>query len=84
MEPRELKKMRRMTSEMIEEAVIWLGFLGIFFLILTVGGMIADYMLPRIPFIGRFFDSLPEREDDAEIARRYERIQRQKATRRRK
>lgn len=35
-----------------------------YLLILAVGGLIADYVLPHIPFIERFIESLPAFEDE--------------------
>lgn len=34
---------------MIADAIIWLGILAAFLLILAVGGLIADYVFPLIP-----------------------------------
>lgn len=36
------------------------------FVVLGVGGVIADYVLPHIPFVRRYLDSLPGYEDDEE------------------
>lgn len=47
----------------MEEMVIMLGILGSLFLVLFVGGFIADYVFPLIPVIKRFLDTLPEIED---------------------
>lgn len=53
-----------MTPELIDEAVVDLALLTGFLLILAVGGLIADYVLPHIPFIQRWLDSLPDWEDE--------------------
>ena len=42
------------------------GYLSGFLLVLGVGGLIADYVFPYIPFIQRFLDSLPDWEDEEE------------------
>ena len=36
---------------------IW--FLGIFLVLLGIGGIFADYILPRIPWLNRFVNNLP-------------------------
>ena len=42
----------------------------LFLLGLTLGlcGIVADYVLPHIPFIVRYIDTLPDWEDDAETS----------------
>ena len=52
------------TPELLGDAVIALGILGVYLLILFVGGLISDYVFPHIPFIQRFLDSLPDWEDE--------------------
>ncbi len=66
-----------------EDPVVCLAILGAFLLILGVGGIVADYVLPRIPFLKRYIDSLPGYEDDNEIAARYEEKFRTKTSRQR-
>ena len=61
-----------MTPDMIEEGVVCLGIFGAFLLILAAGCLIADFVLPHIRPLERYLESLPEYEDDEEIARRYE------------
>lgn len=61
-----------MTPNTVEEAVVCLGIFAVFLFILAIGGILADYVLPHIPFIRRYIDSLPEYEDDSEIAAQYE------------
>ena len=44
--------------------MIFLGYTAAILLILGIGGLIADYVFPHIPFIERFIDSLPEWDDE--------------------
>ena len=60
-----------MSGDMIASAVTALILLGGFLGILTVGAVVADYILPRIGVLDRFIDSLPDYEDDAEVERKY-------------
>lgn len=53
-----------MTPDQLDEAVVCLMILSGYLSILGVGGVIADYILPHIPFIQRFIDSLPEWDDE--------------------
>ena len=53
-------------EDLLGEAVVALGLMSCFLLILGVGGLIADYVFPHIPFIQRFLDSLPDWEDEEE------------------
>ena len=46
--------------------MVELMILSGFMFILGIGCVIADYVFPRIPFIVRFLDSLPEYEDEDE------------------
>lgn len=55
-----------MTPDLIGEAVVDLGILAVFLLALSVGGLVADYVFPHIPFIQRYIDSLPDYEDEEE------------------
>ncbi len=67
----------------MEDLVFLLGFLAVYLGILGVGGIIADYVLPLIPPLRRWIDSLPEKEDDNEICQReMERIRRNRTARR--
>lgn len=63
-----------MIPEMIEEGVIRLGILSVYLLALAAGCMIADFVLPHIRPIEQYLESLPEFDDDEELARRYEKI----------
>lgn len=49
---------------MMSDLVLFLGYTAVFLLILGIGGLIADYVFPHIPFIERFIDSLPEWDDE--------------------
>lgn len=55
-----------MTPDLLGEAVVALGLLAGFLLVLGAGGLIADYVFPHIPFIQRLLDSLPAWEDEEE------------------
>lgn len=57
------------TPELLGDAVIALGILGVYLLILGVGCLIADFVFPYIPFIERYLDRLPDYDDDAELSR---------------
>lgn len=48
----------------MDDLVIFLGYTAAILLILGIGGLIADYVLPNIPFIERLVDSLPEWDDE--------------------
>lgn len=56
-----------MTPDLIGEAVVDLMVLAGFMAVLGIGALIADYVFPRIPFIQRYLDSLPDYEDDEEL-----------------
>lgn len=47
-----------------DDLVIFLGYTVAILLILGIGGLIADYVFPHIPFIERLIDSLPEWDDE--------------------
>ena len=49
---------------MTSDLVLFLGYTAAILLILGIGGLIADYVFPHIPFIERFIDSLPEWDDE--------------------
>lgn len=72
-----------MTPDFTGDLVIFLGELGALLAAFTFGGFVADFILPHIKPIEQYCDSLPDYEDDVEIARRYEKIRRMKAARRR-
>lgn len=48
----------------MDDLVIFLGYTAAILLILWIGGLIADYVFPHIPFIERLIDSLPEWDDE--------------------
>lgn len=56
-----------LTPELLGDAVIAMGILGAYLLILGVGCLIADFVFPHIPFIQRFLDSLPDWDDEGEL-----------------
>lgn len=53
-------------EDLLGEAVVAMGLLSGFLLVLGVGGLIADYVFPHIPFIEKYLDSLPYWEDEEE------------------
>lgn len=58
-----------MNPEFMEDLAVNLAILCGFLAVLGVGGLIADYVFPHIPFIQRFLDTLPdwdENEDEFE------------------
>ena len=55
-----------MTPELIDEAVVNLLLLAGFLVVLGVGGLVAAYVFPHIPFIQRYLDSLPDWDDEEE------------------
>ncbi len=48
-----------MEERIIASMGVGLGVICVFLLVLAVGGIIADHVLPRIPFLRRFVDNLP-------------------------
>lgn len=75
--------MKRMSPEFMADMVINLAILCVFLLVLGVGCLIADFVFPHIPFLQKWLESLPEYEDDVEIARLYEEERRERRARRR-
>ena len=67
-----------MNPEFMADLVINLFILCVFLLVLGVGCLIADFVFPH----QKWLDSLPEYEDDAEIARMYEEERRRRRARR--
>ena len=53
-----------MTPDMVEEAAVALAILSGYLITLGIGGLIADYVFPHIPFIERFLNDLPDWEDE--------------------
>lgn len=51
-------------NELIDGLLVFLIYIGPFLLLLGVGGLIADHILPRIPAFRRFLDSLPDWDDE--------------------
>ena len=52
------------TPETLGDAVIALGIISVYLLILGVGCLVADYVFAHIPFIERFLDSLPDWDEE--------------------
>ena len=50
------------------EPITALVFLSAYYFLLGFGSIIADYVLPRIPFLVRYIDALTDWEDDAETS----------------
>lgn len=71
-----------MNPEFMGDMVVGLGFMCAFLFVLCLGGLIADYVFPHIPFIQRWLDSLPEYEDDEDVIREYEESRRRRRERR--
>lgn len=53
-----------MNPEFMEDLAVNLAILCGFLAVLGVGGLIADYVFPHIPFIQRFLDTLPDWDED--------------------
>ena len=72
-----------MSPEFMADLAINLAILCVFLVALGIGGLVADFVFPHIPFIQRWLESLPEYEDDVEIARLYEEDRRERRARHR-
>lgn len=72
-----------MHTDFTGEAIVCLSFLSVLLLVLAIGCAVADHLFPRIPLIARYMDSLPEFEDDAEIAKLQDGARRARAEERR-
>jgi len=48
----------------IDCLLVFLIYMLPFMLLLCVGGLIADYVFPRIPFLNRWLESLPDYDDE--------------------
>ena len=55
-----------MSCETAENLLILLIYMFPFLLVLSIGGIVADYILPHIPFINRWLESLPDFDDEEE------------------
>ena len=71
-----------MNPEFMADLVIHLFLLCVLLLVLGVGCLIADFVFPHNRLLQKWLDSLPEYEDDAEIARLYEEERRRRRARR--
>ncbi len=50
------------------DAATVLAILMIYLFLLSLGGIAADHVLPHLPFLVRYIDTLPDWEDDAETS----------------
>ena len=55
-----------MTPDLIGEALVDGLILSGFLVVLSIGAFIADHILPHIPLIQRYLDSLPDWDDEEE------------------
>ena len=55
-----------MSQELLGDTMIGLIYMTGYLAMLCAGGFIADYVLPHIPPLQRWLDSLPPYEDDYE------------------
>ena len=53
-----------MTAEALDAAVVFLLYMAGILLVLCVGGLVADYIFPRIWPLERFLDRLPMMDDE--------------------
>ena len=54
------------------DAVTGLAILMIYLFLLSLGGIAADHVLPHIPFLVRYIDTLPDWEDDAKTSSKWQ------------
>lgn len=54
-----------MTPEIMGELIVDLAILVGYLLALCVGGFVADYILPKVPFVERLLDTMPDWEEEA-------------------
>lgn len=52
------------TAEALDTAVVFLFYVAGILLTLGVGGLVADYIFPRIKPLDRFLDSLPMMDEE--------------------
>lgn len=55
-----------MPPDLISEALVDGLILSGFLVVLGIGAFIADHILPHIPFVQRYLDSLPDWDDEEE------------------
>ena len=60
-----------MTPDFASEAVACMVIFSGFMVVLGIGTFISDVIFPRIPFLNRWLDSLPNCEDDDEVYEQY-------------
>ena len=53
-----------MSADFVADAVVNLLILCGFLMVLGIGCLIADFVVPHIPFIQRWLDSLPDWDDE--------------------
>lgn len=58
----------------MEDLVITLGLFAAYLLILSVGGLVADYVLPHIGPLVRWIDTLPLMRKETEASDEKERL----------
>ena len=55
-----------MYYDTIDCLLVFLIYMVPFMLLLGIGGLLADYVFPRIPFLNRWLDSLCDFEEEDE------------------
>lgn len=50
------------------DTVTGLAILSVYFFLLGLGGIVAEHILPHISLLDRYFDTLPDWEDDGEYS----------------
>lgn len=55
-----------MCYDTFDALLVFLIYMVPFMLLLGIGGLLADYVFPHIPFLNRWLESLPEFEEDEE------------------
>lgn len=53
-----------MNADFVADAVANLLILCGFLMVLGIGGLIADFIFPYIPFIDKYLDNLPDWDDE--------------------
>lgn len=53
-----------MSPELAGDLVVNLAILTGYLLVLCAGCFVADYILPKIPFVERFLDTLPDWDEE--------------------
>lgn len=55
-----------MYYDTIDCLLVFLIYMVPFMLLLGIGGLLADYVFPHIPFLNKWLESLPEFEEEDE------------------